>query len=85
MASNLEQEFARALDELLMEAAPDVLQGDDLTVMRVSKRGNITRQRARKLLEEWRGAGRVVYLGKRREPRRGAMVDAWRMVKKKPA
>jgi hypothetical protein len=71
-------ELEKALDDLLMYDAPPYLADDDITVMRLVRHAKYGPNKARRMLNDWTEAGKVEYIGKRREPR-GHMVDAWRV------
>jgi hypothetical protein len=71
-------ELEKALDDLLMQEAPPDLLETDITVMRLARRAKCGGAKAKKLLDEWTAAGKVEYIGKRREPR-GHKLDAWRL------
>ena len=85
MAGDLEQEFAKALDQLLLADRPADLEDTDITVQRLCTQAGVTRYTGRKMIAGWVKGGKLVYLGKRREPVRGALVDAWRVVLSKQA
>lgn len=72
------QELEKALDDLIMQDAPAALEEADITIMRLARRAKIGTVRARSMLEEWTKAGKVEYIGKRREER-GHRVDAWKL------
>jgi len=80
MASNpvVLSELEKALDDLLMQDAPPMLADDDITVMRLVRRAKCGSSKARRMLDEWVVAGKVEYIGKRRNAR-GHSVDAWRL------
>lgn len=71
-------DLGKALDELIMQDAPPMLADDDITVMRLVSRAKVGVVRAKTMLKQWQDAGKVEYVGKRREER-GHMVDAWRL------
>jgi hypothetical protein len=72
-------ELAAALDSLILAEQQKELQDDEITAARIIKRTGWNDYRVRKVIEEWVQAGYVEYVGKKREPLRGAMVDAWKM------
>ena len=67
-----------ALDALILEDIPPALEPTDITVMRLVARAKCSPVIAKRVLAEWVEAGKVEYLGKRREAR-GHKVDAWRL------
>lgn len=71
-------ELEKALDALLLQDAPPMLDDDDLTVQRLAARAKCGSLKARRMLKEWTEAGRVEHIGKRREPH-GHTVDAWKV------
>jgi hypothetical protein len=71
-------DLERALDNLLLADAPPYLADDDITVMRLVARAKCSPNKAKRLLGEWEAAGKVEYIGERREPR-GHSVKAWKV------
>lgn len=79
------KELAAALDALILAENKLELLPSDITVSRISERTDWNAYRVKKVIGEWVRSGRAEYLGKRREPVRGAMVDAWRLITEKQA
>jgi hypothetical protein len=71
-------ELNKALDDLIMQDAPPVLEDTDLTVQRLAARAKCGSVKAKRLLADWTEAGKVEYLGKRRNTQ-GHNVDGWRL------
>jgi rubrerythrin len=69
----------RALDDLIMQDAPPMLEDTDLTANRVAERAHCGFQKASRLLDKWTADGKAEYLGMRRQPN-GHKVKAWRLV-----
>lgn len=73
-----QSEFERALEALILEAAPPLLTETDITVDLLMKRAECGKRKARELLAKWEEDGKVVK-GKRRGAR-GHIKDAWQIV-----
>ena len=71
-------ELEKALDALILEDIPPMLEDADITVMRLASRAKCSPKFAGDVLAQWAKDGKVEYLGKRREIR-GHKVDAWRL------
>jgi hypothetical protein len=71
-------ELDKALDALILDEAPPMLEDTDITIMRLVSRAKCSPPKAKRMLDEWTKAGKAEYLGKRREMR-GHKVDAWRL------
>jgi hypothetical protein len=71
-------DLAAALDALIEQDAPPYLADDDVTVVRLADHAKCGHAKARKMLTDWQTAGKVEYIGMRREPR-GHQVKAWKV------
>ena len=71
-------DLQKALDDLIMQDAPPVLEDTDLTVQRLAARAKCGSIKAKRLLLEWTDAGKAEHLGKRRNSQ-GHSVEAWRL------
>jgi hypothetical protein len=67
-----------ALDALLMQDAPPMLEDTDITVMRVARHAKCGSAKAKSMITKWVTEGKLEYIGKRREER-GHSLDAWRI------
>lgn len=76
-------EFFTDLDKLIAADSVPNIEPGEITVKDVRARAKCHHQQARKMIERWVEAGKLEYVGKRREPSRGAKVDAWK-IKEKP-
>jgi ribosomal protein L32 len=72
-------ELEKALDLLIAEDAPPLLEDTDLTANRVAERARCGFQKASRLLDKWTADGKAEYLGMRRLVN-GHKVKAWRLV-----
>jgi hypothetical protein len=80
MANSVSQaELAKALDDLILQENQLNLEPDDVTVARLVKRTQWNKRRVLQAIDKWENEGRLEHIGKRREPERGQMVEAWRM------
>jgi hypothetical protein len=71
-------ELEKALDTLIAEDAPPLLEDTDLTANRVADRAHCGFQKASRLLDKWTADGKAEYIGMRRQPN-GHKVKAWRL------
>lgn len=74
-----QSDLLNALDSLILAEEELKLDDDHLTVSRLAKRTGWNRYKAAKIIGDWEKAGKVEYVGERREPLRGGMVKAWKV------
>lgn len=79
-----QSDLLKALDSLILAEEQNKLEDDDITVSRLSNKTGWNRRKAQKIIGEWESAGKLEFIGERREPLRGSMVKAWK-VKDAPA
>lgn len=71
-------ELEKALDDLIMQDAPPMLEETDLTIALVASRAKCGNNKAERMLEKWVLEGKVEYLGERRRED-GHKTRAWRL------
>lgn len=73
------KQLAAALDALILEEEKLDLEEDDITINRLCVKTGWNPYRAKKVIGEWVALGKVVFVGERRNPQRGALVQAWKL------
>ena len=76
-------EFITDLQKLIDEENAIALQPGDVTVGRVMRQSGRNRHLASRAIQLWVQEGRLVSLGKRRDPSSGLKVDAWKIEEEK--
>ena len=74
-----QSELMKALDDLIFQEDKLDLLPDDITVCGLTKKTGWNQRRVVKVIAEWVEKGILEPLGERREPKRGHMVEAWRL------
>jgi hypothetical protein len=74
-----QSDLAAALDSLILEENRLDLQPGDITVAGLKSKTGWNAHRVKRVIAEWVRDGHAEPIGKRREPQRGQLVEAWKL------